>query len=273
MIFAATGSASFDFYGADRIGDNLFADCVLALDARTGKRIWHFQGIKHDVWDYDFPAAPNLVTVTRAGSKIDAIAQITKTGYVYVFNRRTGEPLFPVEYRKTPASRLDGERLSETQPYPVKPPPYTRQTLRRRWSRIGHRRRTRGSREVPYARFQRNLHPAEPAWNDRFFLDSTAAGNGAARRLIRRRRCFTSTPTNSVDDPHGDARNQIAVQEQLRELPSRGSGRYATHVSSLVDIGKRRTRADLAAVIREGSGRMRASPIWTAASTISSSFW
>ena len=129
MIFAATGSASFDFYGSNRIGDNLFADCVLALDARTGRRVWHFQAIRHDVWDYDFPAAPSLVTVTRNGSPVDAVAQITKTGYVYVFNRKTGEPLFPIEYRKVPASPLDGEKVAETQPYPVKPPPYTRQNF------------------------------------------------------------------------------------------------------------------------------------------------
>jgi len=129
MVFAATGSASFDFYGSNRIGDNLFADCVLALDARTGKRLWHFQGIRHDVWDLDFPAAPSLVTVTRAGKKVEAVAQIAKTGYVYVLDRRTGEPLFPVANRKVPASKLDGEKLAETQPYPSKPPPFTRQAF------------------------------------------------------------------------------------------------------------------------------------------------
>ena len=129
MVFAATGSASFDFYGSNRIGDDLFADCVLALDARTGKRIWHFQGVKHDVWDLDFPAAPSLVTVIRHGRKVEAVAQITKTGYVFVLDRRTGEPLFPIEYRKVAASALDGEKLSSVQPYPVKPPPYTRQTF------------------------------------------------------------------------------------------------------------------------------------------------
>jgi quinoprotein glucose dehydrogenase len=100
MVFAATGSTSFDFYGANRIGDNLFANCVLALDARTGKRIWHFQGIKHDVWDLDFPAAPSLVTVKRNGQSVAAVAQITKMGTVYVLDRKTGKPLFPVRYRK-----------------------------------------------------------------------------------------------------------------------------------------------------------------------------
>jgi len=129
MVFAATGSASFDFYGVNRQGDNLFADCVLALDATTGRRAWHFQGIKHDVWDWDFPAAPSLVTVTRDGRKVDAVAQITKYGYVYVLDRRTGEPLFPIEQRKVPASLVDGERLAEMQPYPVKPPSFTRQGL------------------------------------------------------------------------------------------------------------------------------------------------
>ena len=128
-VFAATGSASFDFYGANRIGDNLFANCVIALDARTGKRVWHFQAVKHDTWDYDFPAPPSLVTVTRGGRKIEAVAQISKTGFVWVFNRRTGESLFPIEYRKVPASALDGEKLSETQPFPLQPPPYARQGL------------------------------------------------------------------------------------------------------------------------------------------------
>ena len=110
VVFAATGSASFDFYGVNRHGDNLFADSVLALDARTGRRIWHFQAIRHDVWDWDFPAAPNLVTVTHDGAKIEAVAQITKTGFVYVLDRETGQSLFPIEERKVPASSVDGER-------------------------------------------------------------------------------------------------------------------------------------------------------------------
>lgn len=129
MIFAATGSASFDFYGANRHGDNLFADCVIALDGRTGKKVWHFQGVKHDLWDLDFPAAPSLVTVTRNGKPVDAVAQIAKTGFVFVLDRKTGAPLFPIEYRKVPASTLDGEKAAETQPYPVKPPSFTRQTF------------------------------------------------------------------------------------------------------------------------------------------------
>jgi len=129
LVFAATGSASFDFYGANRHGDNLFANSLLALDARTGERVWHFQGIHHDVWDWDFPAAPSLVTVRREGRRIEAVAQLTKTGYVYVFDRHTGEPLFPIEERPVPPSAIDGELLAPTQPYPLLPPPFARQGL------------------------------------------------------------------------------------------------------------------------------------------------
>jgi quinoprotein glucose dehydrogenase len=108
MVFAATGSAAFDFYGANRIGDDLFANSVIALDARTGMRIWHFQTVRHDLWDMDLPSPPALVTVTRDGNRVDAVAQITKTGFVFVFERKTGKPLFPIEYRTFPASTVPG---------------------------------------------------------------------------------------------------------------------------------------------------------------------
>ena len=127
LVFVPTGSAAFDFYGADRIGDDLFANCLLALDAATGKRVWHFQAVKHDLWDRDFPTAPALVTVKRNGKTVDAVAQITKSGYVFLFDRETGKPLFPIEYRKVPASDVDGEKAAETQPFPLLPPPFARQ--------------------------------------------------------------------------------------------------------------------------------------------------
>jgi len=129
LVFCATGSASFDFYGANRIGDDLFANCVLALKADTGERVWHFQGVKHDLWDRDFPAAPSLVTVRRGGRPIDAVAQITKSGFVFVFERETGRPLFPIEYRKVPASDVDGEVTASTQPLPASPSPFARQMV------------------------------------------------------------------------------------------------------------------------------------------------
>ncbi len=129
LVFCPTGSAAFDFYGANRLGDNLFANSLLALNAETGQRVWHFQAIKHDVWDRDFPAAPSLVTVKRNGRLVDAVAQTTKSGHVFVFERQTGEPLFPIEYRPVPASDVEGEVLAETQPFSLRPPPFARQIL------------------------------------------------------------------------------------------------------------------------------------------------
>lgn len=129
MVFLALGSPSYDFYGTDRKGENLYGNCVLALNAATGKHIWHFQTVHHDLWDYDLPAPPNLVTLQRDGKRVDAVAQITKQGFVFVFNRETGEPLFPIEERKVPASNLPGEHASPTQPFPVRPKPFARQWI------------------------------------------------------------------------------------------------------------------------------------------------
>jgi quinoprotein glucose dehydrogenase len=129
VVFAGLGSAAFDFYGGDRHGDNLFANCTVALDAKTGKRLWHFQTLRHDLWDHDLPVYPNLVTVTRQGKQIDAVAQVTKTGYVFLFDRETGKPLFDVSYERVPASDVPGEQASLTQPVPVKPPPISAQFI------------------------------------------------------------------------------------------------------------------------------------------------
>lgn len=129
IVYIPTGSAAFDFYGGNRKGQNLYSNCLIALEAETGKLIWYYQLVHHDLWDYDLPAPPNLVTVTHEGKRIDAVAQITKMGMVFLFNRETGEPLFPIEERPVPASTLLGEEVWTTQPFPVKPPPFSRQTF------------------------------------------------------------------------------------------------------------------------------------------------
>lgn len=130
ILFAPTGSASFDFYGGKRKGANLFANCLLALDAATGKYKWHFQFVHHDVWDRDLPTPPSLVTITRDGKKIDAVAQPTKFGYVYVFERETGKPLFPIEEVPVPThTEVAGEKLWPTQPIPTLPKPFARVTF------------------------------------------------------------------------------------------------------------------------------------------------
>ncbi len=127
IVYLPTASAKYNFYGVDRSGANLFANCLLALDARTGKRLWHYQMVHHDIWDYDNPTAPKLLTVKHEGKMVDIVAQVNKQGFVWVFNRVTGEPVWPIEERAVPQSGMPGEKLSPTQPFPVKPPPFARQ--------------------------------------------------------------------------------------------------------------------------------------------------
>jgi quinoprotein glucose dehydrogenase len=129
IVYVPTGSAAFDFYGEDRTGDDLFADCLIALNATTGKRIWYFQGVHHDLWDRDFPSPPALVTVRHEGKSIDAVAQTTKQGFVYLFDRTNGRPLFPIEDREYPRSSVPGEHASPSQPLPARPAPFARQLL------------------------------------------------------------------------------------------------------------------------------------------------
>jgi len=129
ILYVPTGSAAFDFYGGDRVGDDLFADSEIALNAETGERIWHFQGVRHDLWDRDFPSPPVLVTVKRDGKDVAAVAQTTKHGFVYLFDRANGGPLFPIEYHKYPPSNVPGEVAAKEQPLPTKPAPYARQLL------------------------------------------------------------------------------------------------------------------------------------------------
>ena len=131
LLFFGTGSAAYDFYGGNREGDNLFANSVVALDVRTGERKWHFQTVKHDIWDRDLPAPPSLVSVTRKGRKIPALAQVSKSGHIYVLNRLTGESLFPLEQIEVPGSSLPGEHTSATQMFPTVPLPLARQGLTR----------------------------------------------------------------------------------------------------------------------------------------------
>ena len=129
IVFVPTGSASYDFWGGNRKGANLFANCLLALDAATGERKWHFQTVHHDIWDRDLPSPPNLVTLTMDGKKVEAVAQITKSGFVFLFDRNTGDPLFPIEERPVKTSDLEGEETWPTQPFPTKPPPFSGQSL------------------------------------------------------------------------------------------------------------------------------------------------
>ncbi len=127
IVYAPTASAKYNFYGVNRPGANLFADSLLALDARTGKRLWHFQMVHHDIWDYDCATGPKLLTVQHDGKPVDIVAEVSKQGFVWVFNRVTGQPLWPIEERPVPRSDMPGEKTWPTQPFPTWPPPFARQ--------------------------------------------------------------------------------------------------------------------------------------------------
>jgi quinoprotein glucose dehydrogenase len=258
MVFAATGSASFDFYGANRHGDNLFANSVIALDARTGKRVWHFQTLKHDLWDMDLPSPPTLVTVKQNGRAIDAVAQITKTGFVFVFDRKSGKSLFPIDYRKVPASRVDGEKASTTQPIPRKPPPFVRQTLTERMltnrTPEAHASALKTFREYRYAgMFQPPStdglivfpgYDGGAEWGGPAFDPETGLlyvnANEMAWLLKLIPRDDRSLYKNACASCHGEDRKGNAT------------------APSLLDIAQRRSREEIATVIREGTGRMPA---------------
>jgi quinoprotein glucose dehydrogenase len=129
IIYLPTGSATYDFYGADRVGDNLYSDTLLALDARTGKRLWHFQTVHHDLWDYDNVQAPKLLTIRREGKPVDIVVLAGKTGFLYAFDRVTGIPIWPIVERPVPASDVPGEKASPTQPFPTHPAPFALQSF------------------------------------------------------------------------------------------------------------------------------------------------
>jgi quinoprotein glucose dehydrogenase len=259
VVFAATGSASFDFYGVSRHGDNLFADCVLALDARTGKRLWHFQAVKHDLWDWDFPAPPTLVTVTRNGRRIDAVAQTTKYGFVYVLDRRTGEPLFPVEYRNVPASTVDGEQAAETQPFPLRPPPFTRQRLTEDMLTTrtpeAHAAVLRQFRQLETGMF---LPPSLKGTIVFPGVDGGAEWGGAAFDPA------TSLLYVNANEMPWIVRlipnNDTSLYESKCATCHRADRKGGPAAPSLVGIGDRMTREAIATTIRQGTGRMPGFP-------------
>jgi quinoprotein glucose dehydrogenase len=259
MVFAATGSASFDFYGVNRLGDNLFANCVLALDARTGRRIWHFQGIQHDIWDWDFPAAPNLVTVTRDGRTVDAVAQISKQGYVFVFDRRTGTPLFPIEHLEAPASSVDGERAAPRQPYPVKPPPFARQGLTEAMLTT----RTPEAHAAVVARFKtlKSGFLTPPSFEGTIVFpgfDGGAEWGGAAFDPETALLYVNSNemPWIVTLIPNNDTSLYLSKCATCHRADRRGT----PSAPSLLNLGERFTRDDIATLIRQGGSRMPAFP-------------
>lgn len=268
IVYVPTGSAAYDFYGGNRKGANLFANCLLALNANSGKRLWHFQFVHHDILDRDPPAPPNLVTITRDGKEIDAVAQITKQGYVFVFDRETGEPLFPIEERPVPASDIPGEEAWPTQPFPTKPAPYARQTLteadispyaKNRDELIAILNRTRS--EGPFTPLSENGTIIFPG------LDGGAEWGGAGvdpegiMYINSNEMAWNISLGASVseDDLEGLASGHRIYA--LNCTPCHGSdllGNVASGFPSLKDISSSRTREHVANVITKGKGMMPA---------------
>lgn len=265
IVYVPTGSPVFDFYGADRIGDDLFADCLIALNAQTGERIWHFQGVHHDIWDRDFPSPPALVTVERDGRKVDAVAEPTKHGFLFLFDRTTGKPLFPIEERKFPASQIPGEITSPTQPVPLAPEPFARQLL------------------TEDLLTQRT--PEAHAWAEKEFSTYLSAGQFVPTALDKETvvfPCFLGGAEwggPAVDPRRGvifiNSNEAACVVALTENKPARSTGERTYHnqcsichnddrkgspptYPSLVDVSKRLSSSEIEATITQGKGRMPA---------------
>jgi quinoprotein glucose dehydrogenase len=264
LVFVPTGSAAFDFYGANRAGDNLFANSLIALNAATGKRAWHFQAVRHDLWDRDFPAPPALVTVRRDGRAVDAVAQITKSGYVYLFERETGRPLFPIEYRDVAKSDVDGETTAARQPFPLKPPPFARQSFTEDQATD----RTPAAHEAVVARL-RQLRSAgqfvPPSLQGTVILPGFDGGGEWGGAAFDAQSGLLYVNANEMA--------WIMKLVERAKATGAGSGRksYAQRCAgchgadmrgtppefpTLVGIGERHTDAEIENVVRKGNGRM-----------------
>jgi quinoprotein glucose dehydrogenase len=264
IVYVPTGSAAADFYGADRVGDNLFANCLIALDAATGKHLWHFQVVRHDIWDRDLPSPPVLLTVRRNGRAIDAVAQTTKHGFIFVLDRVTGTPLFPVEMQAFPKSDVPGEVTADRQVIPLAPKPFARQRLTEndltvrtpeahRWALEKFRTFRSDGLFVPLAVGQDTVvfpgfdggaewggAAADPQTGWLYVNANDLAWTGAL------------APTNA---------GQTARAVYLRDCAScHRDDRQGTppSIPSLVGIGDRKSADAIATMIRQGGGRMPA---------------
>ena len=262
IVYAPTGSAAFDFYGADRIGDDLFANTLLALNAETGERIWHFQGVKHDLWDRDFPAPPILLTVNHDGKKVDAVAQTSKQGFVFLFDRASGKPLFPLECRNYPPSDVPGEVAAQQQCLPTKPAPFARQLLTQdmlsarrpevhQWALDKFRNFRSEGQFVPFSVGKDTVifpgFDGGAEWGGDAADPETGILYVNANEMAWTAALGENTAQNT---PKALYLNQCAVchGEKMAGSPPA--------IPSLVGVGTRLSNADVAATIKNGKGRM-----------------
>ena len=266
IVYVPTGSAAFDFYGGDRLGDDLFANCLLALNAETGERIWHFQAVRHDIWDRDFPSPPTLLTVTRDGKKVDAVAQTSKQGYVFLFDRNTGKPLFPMELHDYPASTVPGEEAARQQPLPSNPAPFSRQLLTadgltnrtsevHQWA-LDHFQKFRSQGQfVPFSVGKDTVvfpgFDGGAEWGGSAFDEETGILYVNANDIAWTGALMESTGENN---PKTLYLNQCGVchGENLQGSPP--------ELPALVGVGDRMSGTDILTTIRNGKGRMPGFP-------------
>ena len=274
IVYLPVASGKYNFYGADRTGSDLFSDCLLALDARTGKRLWHYQLVHHDIWDYDPATAPKLLTVEHDGKKIDAVAQVTKQGFVFAFNRVTGEPLWPIEERPVPAaSDMPRETTWPTQPFPVKPPPFARQsfTVDDLNPYLEPAERARYRDDILGARNEGLFTP--PGRRNTIQMPGNNGGanwSGAAVNPTTGMLYVVSKDHPAMLKLDPDDKQQVPPPE---EPAARGQYLFEIHcqvchsvagddtrrtVSSLLGVGRKRTREQLTAAIQGGFGPMPA---------------
>lgn len=268
IIYVPTGSGGYDFYGGKRVGKNLYANCLLALNAKTGKLIWHFQTTHHDMWDRDLPSPPNLITVKHNGKMVDAVAQTSKQGYIYLFDRVTGKPLFPIQEIPAPKSDLAGEVAWPTQPVPVKPAPFARQAHTLTKNDISPYAEDRDSLLKRFKTYKRNRFAA-PSKEGTVILpgfDGGAEWGGAAADPKEGILYVNSNEMAWIltmkATPKQDALAGLSTGERIYAtscVTCHGADRKGNTKSgypSLVDIEKRRDKAFVTQIISNGKGMM-----------------
>jgi quinoprotein glucose dehydrogenase len=266
VVYVPTGSAASDFYGADRLGDNLFANSLIALDASTGKRLWHFQFVRHDIWDRDLPSPPSLITLRQNGRTIEAVSQATKHGYVFVFDRANGQPVFPIEYRSFPSSTVPGEVTHASQPFPTKPAPFARQLLTsdqlstrtpaiREWALKEFRTFQSAGQFIPLSVNQQTVvfpgFDGGAEWGGQAFDPESGLYYVNANDLAW---------TGGLAPNTGGQSGQALYLQHCATCHRDDRVGAPPAIPSLIGIGERKTFAEIAAVVRQGAGRMPGFP-------------
>ena len=268
IVYVPTGSPSYDFYGGNRIGDNLFANSLVALKADTGDRLWHFQTVHHDLWDRDLASPPNLVTVNHGGKSIDAVAQVTKSGFVFLFNRFNGTPLFPVEERQVRKSDVPGEVTSATQPVPLKPPPFTRQSFTiKDVTDISERARLYTKTQLMVMRSGEPFIPPAITKDTIMYpgFDGGAGWGGAAYDPVSNLLYVNATElpwsfelVDITDATHNPGKTiYLKYCAGCHGIEREGMGK---DFPSLQNVGEKLSYPVIAAIIRNGKGRMQGLP-------------